>query len=622
MNNTHASALDALSTHIHPRKAFDPIDIICLGMRSGVIAAGPAERAIRMQYESGNGIAMLLADGHLQQRQLDLLRLADPNAPVVSIAGYRIDETIGHGGFGIVYRATGGKPLREVALKVIRAPHANDEAFRSRFLVEAAVGIELHHPNVVAIYDFGADGDRLYLVMELITGGDAKALACAPGGMSPQRALSICIDAASGLEAIHAANLVHRDIKPANILLTSDGQAKVADLGLVRVLDHREGFTAAGTTPGTAGFMAPEQARKDPTIDGRADIYALGATLYYLVTAEYPFSGDSEIEVLSKAQQQPLPDPRLLVPSCPAGLAAVILRAGRLAREERYQSARAMREALTRVREDLPSDSAVVREIEAGRAAETRLHAAKPPVPIIPQTTAADLGSMGERLCLVRAAQQELSSCTADAVELAAAGRRLVEIAERLKPLVTDGHDPFHRLVQLTVDFLRKLEAWPSHITPGSIRTAAQALERMERHLVGPEGAIADLTGAKAMMVDDDRVSLTTACSAMGRSSITPVAFSTAEAALAAAGQTRFSLVFTDLMMSGMNGFQLAARLRAIPGYADVPIVFVTGIREVAASFRSSEESANDIIIKPFLLTELALKALIHIRGVAPPADP
>jgi serine/threonine protein kinase/CheY-like chemotaxis protein len=597
--------------------SFDPIDIIGLGLRSGVIKPAAAERGIRLQREGGDGIAMLLSEGHLRKQQLELLRLADPASRPGLIAGYRIDDTIGLGGMGIVYRAVGGSPRRKVALKVIRSAYADDEHFRRRFLLEAAIGSKLRHPNVVAIHDYGTDGDRLYLAMELVSGGDANSLAAASrGGLPIGRCLSICIDAAAGLEAIHAANLIHRDIKPANLLLTADGRTKVADLGLVRDLEQQEGLTGNGMTPGTPAFMAPEQARKDPSLDRRADIYALGATLYYLITGHYPFAGASEFELISEGLQHPLPDPRWSVPACPASVADIVLRAGRLAREQRYPNAGAMRSAMVDAQRGLPAEIEAIPEARCDPSEETRQHWQAPP------SQRSALGPFPETSAIIRAAQSVLSAIPTSGEARILAASRLPEIAARLAPLAAaakeSGREFVTKLSQLTVEMLLQLEAWPDHISPGSMRTVIQALEQMERMLARPDEPQVDLRMARALLVDDDQVSLKTACSAVARTTIAFQSFSVPEQALAAAEQGRFSIVFTDLMMEGMNGFQLAARLRQIPGYRRVPILFVTGINEFEHSFRCSDESANDLIVKPFLLIELSLKTMIYL-GVGKP---
>ena len=169
------------------------------------------------------------------------------------IGGYRIVAKLGAGGMGTVYRAQQVSLNCEVVLKVL-APDARDDAEAGeRFLREARTAAAVSHPNVVAIIDVGRDHGRLYLVQELIAGGNARDLMTQHGGrIGERRALEIMIDCCSGLQAIHEAGLIHRDIKPENILLTRDGLAKLADFGLARsVGSGKEHLTVTGMTVGT-----------------------------------------------------------------------------------------------------------------------------------------------------------------------------------------------------------------------------------------------------------------------------------------------------------------------------------------------------------------------------------
>ncbi|MBA3685288.1 MAG: protein kinase [Planctomycetes bacterium] len=611
---------------LSPRLAirpFDAVDIIRFALRTGILGPDPAERALRLHYEGRDALQWLVAEGHLRRRQIDLIRLADPTALPSRIGGYRIDEIIGQGGMGIVYRASGGNPPREVALKLIRGVHTGDDDYRTRFRNEAAIGVRINHPHVVAIHDFGVDGDRLFLAMELLRGGDANALvATAVRPLAPQRALEICLDAAMGLEAMHAAGLVHRDIKPANLLLTEQGRAKIADFGLVHVIDEPIGLTTPTTMPGTPSFMAPEQARKDPAMDQRADLYALAATLYFLVTRTFPFQGTSEIEVVSRSLSEPLPDPRLVVPSCPACIAAIIHTAGRLDPRERYDSAARMREqlalALRQVAQVAVSPPVVLETAPCDPHAETRFVVrASPRTPGLFAPSTPTPSSQNDSATIVRAALGLVAAMPTEAQARAEAASTMLAMAGDLLLVAnaakTSARPFLAELARGTVELLFQLDAWREHISPGSIRTLRQALQCLERLLASPATPQPDLAAVRILVVDDDPVSLKTARSALSRSSLQVVAHDDATAALQAAGAQRFDLVFSDLLMDGMNGFQFAARLRALPGYESTPIIFVTGVNEFEHSFRASAESANDLIIKPFLLTELCIKALVHL---------
>ncbi len=249
-----------------------------------------------------------------------------------------------------------------------------------------------------------------------------------------------------------------------------------------------------------------------------------------------------------------------------------------------------------------------------------------PPPAVVAIELTAHASQLAEAAAAISTARTLLATLPTRGPTRIQAAKRLLEVAGGVLNLVAVAEHAglvfIAKLAEVTSELLFQLESWPDHIGPGPIRTVDQAMERLALLLARPDAVQPDLCGARALMIDDDRVSLKTACTALARSTIVPAPFACASEALIAAEKERFSIVFTDLMMTGMNGFQLAARLRQLPGYRDVPIVFVTGTSEFEHSFRGSDESANDLIVKPFLLTELALKALIHIRADAGVPEP
>jgi len=278
------------------------------------------------------------------------------NAEPVSgrLGGFILLSELGQGGMGSVWRARQESVGREVALKLLDPSLARDSAFTARFVREAKAMAMLNHPHVVSCIDAGVDQGRFFLALELVPGGDASRLALRLGGRLPiADVLSIGLDCARGLEAIHAAGLIHRDIKPANIFLTADpsagGRAKLGDLGLVRPSAGEPRMTHTGAALGTPAYMAPEQARGEKSIDIRADIYALGATLFELSTGEPPFAGETAYAVVSQVLAGPIPDPRRLNPEISVALAAVILRAMARQPANRYATPRELREDLERL---------------------------------------------------------------------------------------------------------------------------------------------------------------------------------------------------------------------------------------------------------------------------------
>jgi len=270
------------------------------------------------------------------------------------LGGFILLSELGQGGMGSVWRARQESVGREVALKLLDPALARDSAFTARFVREAKALGMLNHPHVVSCIDAGVDQGRFFLALELVPGGDVSRLARRLGGRLPLTdVLSIGLDCARGLEAIHAAGLIHRDIKPANIFLTADpsvgGRAKLGDLGLVRPSAGEPRMTHTGAALGTPAYMAPEQARGEKGIDIRADIYALGATLFELSTGEPPFAGETAYAVVSQVLAGPVPDPRRLNPEISVAMAAVILRAMARAPANRFATPRELREDLERL---------------------------------------------------------------------------------------------------------------------------------------------------------------------------------------------------------------------------------------------------------------------------------
>src|SRR5262245_24662469 len=207
---------------------------------------------------------------------------------------YRIDTLLGRGGMGTVYRAHDLRLRRDVAIKVVEGQGLDSDA-RRRLLHEARTAATLNHPHIVAVHDAGEAGEQPFVVMELVGGGSLR-------GHPPLRfsqVLSIGRQLCEALEHAHEKGIVHRDLKPENVLLSEDGDApevKLADLGLAFIRRDTR-MTQSGMLLGTAAYMAPEQAMGTP-LDGRADLYALGALLYELVTGRPPFPGEDPIAVV------------------------------------------------------------------------------------------------------------------------------------------------------------------------------------------------------------------------------------------------------------------------------------------------------------------------------------
>ena len=224
---------------------------------------------------------------------------------------YRLGAPLGRGGMGEVYRATDQRLGREVAVKLL-LPVPETLAAVERFEREARAAAMLTDPHVVAAYDFGPHGDGYFLAMELVEGWTVSEELRRIGPLPAGRAVDIVRQAAAGIAAAHQMGIVHRDIKPGNLLLTDDGQVKVADFGIVRFLhDTTTTLTATGQIVGTSHYLSPERALGKPA-EGPSDVYALGCVLYHLVTGHPPFTADDPASIMYQhVQTEPAPPSNL-----------------------------------------------------------------------------------------------------------------------------------------------------------------------------------------------------------------------------------------------------------------------------------------------------------------------
>ena len=262
---------------------------------------------------------------------------------------YAVIERAGSGGMAEVYRARDELLGREVAVKVLSQRLSTDQTFVERFRREAQAAANLNHPNIVALYDFGADDSTYYIVMEFIDGRSLADVIKAEGPLMPERAAEIAIDVARALERAHGAGLVHRDIKPSNIMLSAAGQTKVTDFGIARALtrDGEQTVTQTGMVIGTAAYLSPEQAQGNP-VDQRSDVYSLGCVLYEMLGGRPPFSGDTPLSVAYRHVRDDAEPPSRANPDVPAPLDAVVMKALAKNPENRYQTATELRDDLER----------------------------------------------------------------------------------------------------------------------------------------------------------------------------------------------------------------------------------------------------------------------------------
>jgi len=267
---------------------------------------------------------------------------------------------------GDVYKARQISMDRLVALKILSRRLAGSKAYVQRFVREARAAAKLNHPNIVQGIDVGKAAGCYYFAMELIDGETASEKLMREGPLEEEDALRICLQVAKALQHAHdRADIIHRDVKPQNILIDQDGVAKLADLGLARHTEQGDpafvaadspldtpgaaipgSLTAVGITLGTPDYISPEQIRGETDLDGRCDVYALGATLYHLLTGKPAYSAGSSNIVMAKHLSEPVPDVRDERPNISSNTAAIVLRAMQKDKRDRYQSAEAMVAAL------------------------------------------------------------------------------------------------------------------------------------------------------------------------------------------------------------------------------------------------------------------------------------
>ncbi|MFF3611011.1 Stk1 family PASTA domain-containing Ser/Thr kinase [Streptomyces sp. NPDC002580] len=237
--------------------------------------------------------------------------LQDPLVGHVLDGRYRVEARIAVGGMATVYRAVDTRLDRVLALKVMHPTLAADSSFVERFIREAKSVARLAHPNVVQVFDQGADGSYVYLAMEYIAGCTLRDVLRERGALQPRAALDILEPVLAALGAAHRAGFVHRDMKPENVLIGDDGRVKVADFGLVRAVDTVTSTT--GAVLGTVSYLAPEQIEHG-TADTRVDVYACGVVLYEMLTGAKPYTGDSPAQVLYQHLHEDVPPPSAAVP--------------------------------------------------------------------------------------------------------------------------------------------------------------------------------------------------------------------------------------------------------------------------------------------------------------------
>lgn len=258
---------------------------------------------------------------------VEALLSADPKKQLqqpIRLGDFEITKKLGQGGMGAVFKAKQLSLDREVALKVLAKHLSENQEFVKRFYREAKVMAKLDHEHIIRCYGVGQDKGLHFLAMEFVDGGSVQSWLDKLGRFSVGDALHVTLACAYALDHAHELKLIHRDIKPDNALVTKKGVVKVADLGLAKPTDDDMSLTQTGVGAGTPHFMAPEQMRNAKDVDGRADLYALGCQLYYLLTGEKPFKGTTLVELIKEKELGKFTSARKLNPDIPDRLDLMI----------------------------------------------------------------------------------------------------------------------------------------------------------------------------------------------------------------------------------------------------------------------------------------------------------
>jgi serine/threonine protein kinase len=303
-----------------------------------------------------------------------------PFAPGKLISHYRILSLLGAGGMGEVYLAEDTRLKRKVALKALPEMIAQDKDRLRRFEQEAFAASALNHPNILTVYEFGAEGETYFLAAEFIDGETLRArLERAP--LPLEEALEIAAQTAQALSAAHEAGIIHRDIKPENVMIRRDGIVKALDFGLAKLVESAPldaeaetrmlRLTQPGMIVGTVAYMSPEQAR-GKTVDARTDIFSLGVTLYEMIGRRHPFLGETISHTMVAILEKEPPPLAAIVKDAPAELEQIINLALAKNADERYQSAPALLADLKRLQKRLEFAVELARDSSAQRSDEAQ----------------------------------------------------------------------------------------------------------------------------------------------------------------------------------------------------------------------------------------------------------
>jgi len=330
---TWAQVRDVLKQQLHYRNMGMPIRIGEMAVEMNLLTSAQRNEVLAEQAQRRKAAAPAGKSADKQAPEDD-----SEITEAYQFGRFRLDKRLG-GVMGVVFRGVDTQTGYRVALKVLPRPLAFDSGLVERFKREVKATGVLSHPNIVRVYDAGVENGVFFMAMEYIEGETLAERMRRDGRVAEEEGLRIARHVARALAHAHSHNVLHRDVKPDNIMLAGSGVAKLTDFGLAKLLADQQQITAEGIAVGTPHYIAPEQARAAADTDHRADLYALGATLFHVITGRLPYEGDDGAEVMRRHVFEPTPDPRTIRPDISAGTAAMLMKLMAKQPAQRYQNA-------------------------------------------------------------------------------------------------------------------------------------------------------------------------------------------------------------------------------------------------------------------------------------------
>ena len=532
-------------------------------------------------------LAHLTKTGRLTSFQAK--RVGEGRSGELLLGNYVVLSRIGRGGMGSVYRAMHRRMKRVVAVKTIRKGLATPE-FITRFRREIEAAARLTHPHIIAAYD--ADECELgdFLVMEYVQGSDFRKIVEKTGPLSVKDAVTVLHQAAQALSFAHRQGVIHRDIKPANLMRDVNGVTKLADLGLARLIepggknDSGSGLTEAGVVAGTVDYMPPEQANDSSTVDHRADIYSLGCTFYYLMTAAAPFERRTVLERILAHRDAPPPSLVKQVEGATPELDAIFQRMLAKSRDDRFQS---MDEVLAALDASQPNNSSSQIASSIRTAQETTV--------LIVEESRLQVAMISKLLRALDIDDVHVASSAAEAIDkLATMPAHVVlvsselsdssglEFVERIReeirwariPVLIMASSPLSKPVN---DAIRRLGATGIVQKPFGSSQLRESIDNLLSKDTGESDVLTALSTRRVLIVDDSSVArrkMQQTLTALGF-----VEFATAEDGIDGVEllrQEQFDLVITDYNMPRMDGEQFVGWIRSESAQRKVPVIMVT----------------------------------------------